>query len=94
MSKLRPEDVLRLLRNAHPDQLQAVKRPDGTLDIHFVPVKPARVGEGKGKWAKVAEKMAEENLLGEGRGDRLRQAIREFRDNFAFRDVIIDPPKR
>jgi hypothetical protein len=50
--------------------------------------------QNKGKWAQVAEKMGEENLLGDGRGDRLRKAIREFRDNFRFRDVFADSRKK
>jgi hypothetical protein len=38
--------------------------------------------------------MGEENLLGNGRGERLREAIREFRDHFRFRDVFADSRKK
>lgn len=96
MSKLRPQDVLRLLKDARPEQVEAVKLPDGSMKIHFRPVKPTPVAgaKRKGKWAQVAEKMAEENLFGNGRGDRLRKAIREFRDSFRFRDVMVDSRKK
>ena len=84
MSKLESEDVLRLLQNARPDQVEAVALPDGSVEIHFTLEKRVK----KGKWTKVAEQMAEENFLGDGRGDRLRKAIREFRGGFCVRDVF------
>lgn len=91
MSKLRSEDVLRLLKEARPDQVDVIDLPDGSMEIHFIiPARSAKVPPQKGKWARVADKMGEENFLGNGRGDRLRKAIREFRGNFGFRDVFSD----
>lgn len=86
--RIEPDKVLRLLQNARQDQLEAAELPDGSFTIRFIPEKPVR--KEKGKWAKVAEEMAEENLLGDSRGERLRKAIREFRDNFQFRDIFSD----
>lgn len=45
--------------------------------------------EKKGKWAKVAEEMAEENFLG-GIGDDVLKWSKEFRESFAFREYPFD----
>lgn len=80
------------LSHATPDQVQVIKLPDGGMQIQIFAVKSTAPAEGRKqrKWARVAEKLAREDLLGEGRGDRLRAAMREFRENVQMRDVFLD----
>ena len=40
----------------------------------------------KGKWAQVADRLAELDVL-HGRGEEFRRHVREFRDSFGFRDA-------
>jgi hypothetical protein len=82
-NRTEPDEVLRLLKNARPDQVEATKLPDGSFTIHFIPEKPAP--KEKGKWAKVAERLAEENLLRDGLGDELRKHARHFRETFVLK---------
>lgn len=69
------------------------------LQYDLIPEKVARTLEPeetgnkpmkKSRWALVAEEMSEENLLGDGLGEELRQYIHEFRDGFVFKDSL-DP---
>jgi hypothetical protein len=39
-----------------------------------------------GRWAKVVERISKDTPLNEEAGEALRQASREFRDNFRFRE--------
>ncbi len=86
----RQEEALKILKSATSDDTVEVTRLEGGITV--IKVIPQKKGEEKasekGKWARVAEELAQENLLGDGRGDRLRKSIREFRDNFAFRDTL------
>ena len=50
------------------------------------PDRKSNPGEHQGKWAKVAEKLARENILSAEMGKSVRKASREFRDNFRFRE--------
>jgi hypothetical protein len=82
------------LLHAAPNQVQVNKLPDGAMQITILTItKPAET-QKQGKWAKVAEELAKENLLGDGRGERLRASMKEFRENFQLRDVFIDTPDR
>jgi hypothetical protein len=88
------DEITDVLQQAGEDDIEIIRRSDEmVIHIKFLPKQPPPA-EKKGKWAKVAEEMAEENFLGDGRGDRLRKAIREFRDNFQFRDVFADSRKK
>ena len=40
----------------------------------------------KGKWAEVADRLAKLDVL-HGRSEEFRRHVREFRDNFGFRDA-------
>ncbi len=40
---------------------------------------------GKGRWAKLAERISKESPLDEKAGEALRKASKEFRNNFQFR---------
>jgi hypothetical protein len=84
-NRTEPDEVLRLLKNARPDQVEATELPDGSFTIHFIPEKPIPTPKEKGKWAKVAEKLAEENLLRDGLGDELREHARRFRETFVLK---------
>ena len=46
-----------------------------------IPKKPKQ-----SRWAKLAQKMSEENYLGDGLGDEFRKGCREFRNNFLFKN--------
>ena len=37
------------------------------------------------RWARLAQKMSEENYLSDGLGDEFRRGCREFRENFVFK---------
>ena len=76
------EEVLRLLKNARPDQLEATELPDGSFTIHFIPEKPAP--KEKGKWAKVAEEFSRKAPL-LGMSEEFLDLTRRFRQNFALK---------
>ena len=44
----------------------------------------------RSRWAKLAQKMSEENYLGDGFGDVFRQGCREFRENLVFKSEHTD----
>ena len=81
-----------ILQKAGEDDIEIIHRSDEmVIHIRIAPQQPPAAKQGN--WAQVAQKMGEENLLGNGRGDRLREAIRQFRDNFRFRDVVAESRK-
>jgi hypothetical protein len=41
-------------------------------------------GQVTSKWAKVAKRLSDADLLRDGLGDKVRRNIREFRNNFAM----------
>lgn len=86
----RQEEALKILKSATSnDTVEVTHLEGGVTVIKVIPQKKAgQKAPEKGKWAQVAEELAQENLLGDGRGDRLRKSMREFRDNFAFRDPL------
>jgi hypothetical protein len=87
------DEITLILQQAGEDDIEIIHRSGETV-IHIKTVSAPQPAERKGKWARVADKLAAENLLGDGRGDRLRAAAREFRDNFRFRDVFADSRKK
>lgn len=48
----------------------------------------------KGRWAGVAEEMAEENLLRDGLDDELREHVHQFRQHFTMKDSFDDKDNR
>jgi hypothetical protein len=84
MSKLRSEDVLRLLQDARPEQVEAVELPDGSMEIHFIPEQPAKVSGKKGTWAKVAEEFSKKAPL-LGMSEEFLDLTRRFRQNFGLK---------
>jgi hypothetical protein len=88
------EEITHVLERTGEEDIEIVHL-NNEMIIHIrIESKPIPSEPKKGKWAQVAEKLAEENLLGNGRGDRLRKAAREFRDSFRFRDVFADSGKK
>lgn len=85
------------LLHADPHQVRVSKLPDGAMQITILTVaesvKPAETPK-QGKWATVVEELAKDNLLGDGRGDRLRAAMKDFRENFQMRDVFVDTSEK
>jgi hypothetical protein len=75
------------LQHASPEQVEITNLPDGGLVIHLYAIAPrSKPAEGKiGKWAKVAEELANENLLRDGLGDELRKNARQFQENFVLK---------
>ncbi len=75
------------LQHASPEQVEITDLPDGGVLVHVHAVSPASkpTENKKGKWAKVAEELANENLLGDGFGDELRKNARRFRENFVLK---------
>ncbi len=89
MNKLRPEDALRILRSARPDQVEAVELPDGSMEIHFMPTKPAKVSEKTGKWAKVAEELSREAPL-TGIGEEFLKHTKRFRKSLVIKSPVTE----
>lgn len=66
--------------------------PDKTykITLEVESVKKEKGGKvEKGKWAKMAEKMAKENCL-DGMSEQFLKASRQFRSNFSFRKPPFD----
>ena len=85
------EDAIQILKNAHPDEVRIIRFPDGRTQIEIAPQQAKTALHGnQGKWARVADDLAHENLLGHGLGDKVRASIRDFRAGFRFRDVFSD----
>ena len=83
------EDALLLLKNAHPDEVHITRLPDGRTRIEITPHEEETPFQSRqGRWARVADDLARENLFSQGLGDKVRASIREFRDGFEFRDVF------
>ncbi len=80
------EKAMTLIQKAGDSEIEVTALDENTTIIKVA--LPKEKVQKKGKWARVAEEMARENLLDGGRGDRLRNSIREFREDFAFRDVF------
>lgn len=88
------DEITHVLQQAGEEDIEIVHLTDEmVIHIKKAPRQPSHE-QKKGKWAQVAQKMGEENLLGDGRGERLREAIREFRGSFRFRDVFADSRKQ
>jgi hypothetical protein len=79
-----PNEVLRLLKQARPDQLEATELPDGSYTIHFIPEKPIPTPKEKGKWARVAEEFSRKAPL-LGISEEFLDLTRRFRQNFALK---------
>jgi len=81
------EEALAILQQAGSDEVRITYLPDGRIHIEIIPY-PANTATTveKGRWAQVADELARENYLGNGLGDKMRTAIREFRDSFEFRE--------
>jgi hypothetical protein len=83
------EDALLILKKAHPDEVRIIHFPDGRTQIEITPHQQETIPAGRrGRWAEVADDLARENLFGQDLGDKVRASIREFRDEFEFRDVF------
>lgn len=81
------EDALLILENARSDKVRLTRFPDGRIQIEIAPhSEKAAVQSRQGKWARIADDLARENLFGQGLGDKVRASMREFRDGFKFRD--------
>lgn len=84
------EEITQVLQQVREEDIEIIHL-NGEVVIHVkTTVNQTPVESKKGKWARVAENMGEENLLGDGRGEHLRESIRKFRDHFRFRDVFAD----
>lgn len=78
------DEITDVLRKAGEDDIEIIHRDDEmVIHIKFLP-KP-RPAEKKGKWAKVADQLADENLLRDGLGDELRTHARRFRETFVLK---------
>lgn len=80
------EEALKTLQSAQNNQVELSHLEDGSLLIRITPQNKTEGESKKGKWARVAEEMAEENLLRNGLGDELREHVRQFRQNFTMRN--------
>lgn len=84
-TKAKLKEALRLLDQARPDQVEVVDLPDGSINIHYLPLKPEKpVINEKGKWAKVAEELSREAPL-TGIGEEFLKHTKRFRKSFALK---------
>ena len=89
------EDAIRILKKARPDEVRITRFPDGRTRIEIEPhQEKTTIQSSQGKWARVADDLAQENLLGHGLGEKVRASIRDFRDGFEFRDVYSKTDKQ
>lgn len=84
------EEILKTLQGVQNNQVELNHLEDGSILIRIMPQKKTEKGSKKGKWAQVAEEMAEEDLLRNGLGDELREHVREFRQNFVLKNPFKD----
>jgi hypothetical protein len=81
------ENAQAILQNAHSDEIQITYLADGRIQIEIIPHRQNQaVPSTKGKWARIADELAQENALGNGLGDKVRNAISEFREQIEFRE--------
>ncbi len=79
------EEIIHVLERADEEDIEIVHL-NNEMVIHIkieskqIPSEPK-----KGKWAQVAEKLSEENLLRDGLGDELRKHARRFRETFVLK---------
>lgn len=79
------EEITHVLKEAGEEDIEIVHR-NNEMVIHIrIESKQISSGPKKGKWAQVAEKLAEENLLRDGLGDELRKHARRFRETFVLK---------
>lgn len=85
-TKHKLEDMLRLLGQALPEQVEVVDLPDGSITIHYLPSKPeeSSARKGKGKWARVAEELSREAPL-TGIGEESLRHTKRFRKNVVLK---------
>ena len=72
------ENLLRIIRDLDLPPSTPVRVIIDDKDMISEPV-------GKGRWAKLAERISKESPLDEKAGEALRKASKEFRNNFQFR---------
>lgn len=84
------EEALKTLQGVQNNQVELSHLEDGSILIRIIPQKKIKEGPKKGKWAGVAEEMAEENLLRNGLGDELREHVYQFRQNFVMKNPFDD----
>jgi hypothetical protein len=81
------ENALTLLQNARSDEVRITPLADGRIQIEVIPHQQNQaIPPAKGKWARIADELARENALGNGLGDKVRNAISEFREQVEFRE--------
>jgi hypothetical protein len=80
----RLENVLRLLQQVRPEQVEVTDLPDGSIEIHFILPKPKAPSAEKGKWAKVAEELSREAPL-TGIGEEFLKHAKQFRRSLVLK---------
>ena len=81
------ENALTILQNARSDEVRITYLADGRIQIEVIPSRQNQaIPPVKGKWARIADELARENALGNGLGDKVRNAIGEFREQVEFRE--------
>ena len=78
------DEITDVLQQAGEDDIEIIRR-SGEMVIHIKFLPKQKPAEKKGKWAKVADRLAEENLLRDGLGDDLRAHARRFRETFVLK---------
>jgi hypothetical protein len=78
------DEITLILQQAGEDDIEIIHRSGETV-IHIKTVSEPQPAEQKGKWARVADKLAAENLLRDGLGDELRAHARRFRETFVLK---------
>ena len=62
--------------------------PDSECKVTVEVRQPKQSQPEKGKWARVAERMAKENYLDGELGERVEKNVRQFRDNFVMKNPL------
>jgi hypothetical protein len=78
------EEITHVLEQAGEEDIKITHLTDKVV-IHIKMAPEKKPSEKKGKWARVADELAEENLLRDGLGDELRENARRFRETFVLK---------
>lgn len=77
------EEITHILQEAGEEDIEIIHLTDKMI-IH-IKTAAKQPSKQQGKWARVADKLADENFLSDGLGDEVRAHARRFRETFVLK---------